>query len=72
MEKRTWRAITKAILSALSDGKEHSYGDLERKANTNWQSIRNHCSDLVLFNVLTISDGGVRITKEGRDLLKKF
>jgi predicted transcriptional regulator len=72
MTKRTFQEIRKALLIALSDGKEHSYGSLERKVNTNWQSIRDHCKDLQIFNAVNVSENGVKITKEGRELLKKL
>lgn len=72
MPKRTVQQIRKDILKALNDGKEHSYGDLERKVNTNWQTIRNHCKDLMLFKAVTISDNKVKITKEGREVLKNM
>jgi hypothetical protein len=39
--KRTNKEVRKAIFEALADGKEHSYGDLERKVNTNWKTIRD-------------------------------
>ena len=45
MTKRKREEVRKAILKALSDGKQHSYGDLERKANTNWITVRDHCKD---------------------------
>jgi len=71
--KRTYKEVKKAILKALSDGKWHSYGYLERKANTNWQTVRNHCEDLELFNVVEISkEGRVKITKIGLSVLKKI
>lgn len=71
MPKRTVQEVRKAILKALKDGQEHSYGNLERKANTNWQTVRNHCNDLMLFKAVSISkDNKVKITKEGRELLK--
>ena len=73
MVKRTVQEVRKAILEALNDGKEHTYGDLERKVNTNWQTVRNHCNDLMLFKAVTISeDDKVKITKEGRELLKNL
>ena len=72
MANRTIQEVRKAILEALKDGKEHSYGDLERKVNTNWQTVRNHCSDLMLFKAVIISEKGVKITKEGRELLKNL
>lgn len=72
MAKRTFQEIRKAILTTLNDNKEHSYGDLERKVNTNWQTIRVHCKDLTIFNAVNISDKGVKITKEGRELLKRL
>jgi predicted transcriptional regulator len=70
--KRTHKEIKKEIRKALSDGQEHSYGYLERKVNTNWQTIRNHCEDLELFNAIQISKNGVKILKQGRDALKRI
>jgi len=70
--KRTHKEIKKAILETLSDGLEHSYADLERKVNTNWMSVRQHCEDLELFNAITIKDNKIRIAKIGRDILKKL
>ena len=66
MAKRTVQEVRKAILEVLKDGQEHSYGNLERKVDTNWETIRNHCNDLMLFKAVTISEKGVKITKEGR------
>jgi hypothetical protein len=70
--KRTHKQIKKELLKALSGGEEHSYGFLERKINTNWQTVRNHCEDLELFNAIQISEKGVKILKIGRDILKKI
>jgi len=70
--KRTHKEIKKAILQILSDGLEHSYADLERKVNTNWISIRQHCEDLELFKAITIKDNKIKIAKIGRDILKKL
>ena len=72
MAKRTVQEIGKAILGTLSDGDYHTYGYLERKVNTNWESIRNHCSYLNLFKAVEISDKGIKITKEGIEALKRF
>ena len=72
MSKRTAKEVRKAILKVLIDGKEHTYGDWERKVDTNWKTIRNHCEDLKLFKAVTISDNKVKITNEGRELLRKL
>ena len=73
MAKRTAKEVRNDILKALSDGKEHAYGDIERKVDTNWQTVRNHCDELRLFNAVTISKNNkVRITKNGLELLKKL
>ncbi len=73
MSKRTAKEVRKAILKALSDGKEHTYGYLERKVNTNWQTVRNHCDELKLFNAVIISkENKVKITRQGLELLKKL
>jgi len=70
--KRTHKEIKKAILETLSDGLEHSYADLERKVNTNWMSVRQHCEDLELFNAVIIKNSKIKIAKSGRDALKKL
>ena len=72
MGKRTFQEVRKTILEVLSDGKSHSYGELERKVDTNWKTIRNHCQDLELFDFIKISNTGVTITKKGLDFLKKI
>ncbi len=73
MVKRTAKQVRKDILKALSDGKEHSYGNLERKVNTNWQTVRNHCDELRLFKAVTISrENRVKITKFGLELLGRL
>ena len=73
MSKRTAKEVRKAILKILSNGKEHSYGSIERKANTNWQTVRNHCEELKIFDAIVISkDNKIRITKQGLKLLKKL
>lgn len=71
--KRTRKEVRKAILEVLKDGKEHSYGELERRVNTNWQTIRDHCEELQLFEALEVSKGDkVKIAKKGREILKKI
>jgi predicted transcriptional regulator len=72
MSKRTREEVRKDILNALIDGKEHSYGGLERKANTNWKTVRDHCKELEMFKAVTISQNKVKITKEGKDILKRL
>ena len=72
MAKRTSYEIRREILYVLKDGEEHSLGYLERKVDTNWQTVRTHCKDLELFNAITKTDKGIKITKEGRELLKRL
>ena len=71
MGKRTYEEVRNAILKVLEDGKEHSYGDIERKANTNWQSVRKHCKDLEFFKVAKLEKGKMIMTKEGKEFLRK-
>ncbi len=72
MSKRSSLEVRKAILQVLSDGKSHSFGDTERKADTNWQTVRTHCEDLQFFNAASISpEVRVTITKHELELLKK-
>lgn len=70
--KRTSIEIKKVILEVLNDNIEHSYVDLERKVNTNWQSIRNQCRELELFEAIEIKDKKIRITAKGKYFLNKF
>lgn len=72
MTKRSIREIRKAILRVLNSGNEYSYGELERKVNTNWKTIRAHCRELEFFEVVTISkDNRIKITKHGLRLSRK-
>lgn len=71
--KRTAKKVRKAILQAISDGKEYAYGNIERKVNTNWQTVRNHCEELKIFDAIKISKNDkVKITRQGLELLKKL
>ncbi len=71
--KREHKQVRKAILGVLRDKKEHSYGEIERKANTNWKTVRQHCEDLELFGAITISnDNRMKITQFGLKILEKI
>jgi predicted transcriptional regulator len=72
MIKRTNKEIRKDIFEAVKDGKEHSYGELERKVNTNWRTIRDHIEYMELFGAVEIVENKVRITDFGRKILKKL
>lgn len=72
MSKRTRKQVRNVILKILADGKEHSFGELERKANTNWKTVRDHCEDFKFFNIAKISNKGVKISEEGRKLLSRL
>jgi len=71
--KRTYKEVAKKILEVLSDNAEHSYGYLESKVNTNWQTIRDHTEYMELFGAVTISkENRVKITGFGLKILKKL
>jgi len=71
--KRTHKKMAKVILKVLSDKKEHSYGDLERKANTNWKTVRDHVEFLELFDAVIISkENRVKITEFGVNILENI
>jgi len=72
MSKRTFKEVRQALLSALKDGKDHSYSDLERKVDTNWKTIRDHCENLAFFGAITITRDRIKITDNGLKLLKKI
>ncbi len=71
--KRTYKEIAKSILKSLSDCNEHSYGELERKVNTNWKTIRDHIEYMKLFSAVEISkENKIKITEFGLKILKKI
>jgi predicted transcriptional regulator len=72
MVKRTNKEIRKALLEALKDKKPHSYGELERKVNTNWRTIRDHVEYMELFDATEMVDNKVRITDFGLKKMKKL
>jgi len=72
MAKRTNKEVRKAIFKALKDRKTHSYGELERKVNTNWKTIRDHIEYMELFDAVEIVDGKVKITGFGMKVMKKI
>ncbi len=65
MSKRTFREIRNKVLKELKDVKKCSYGYLERKVNTNWQTIRDHIENLRFFGAVEISGGKINITDFG-------
>ena len=72
MKKRKHTQIIVDVLKVLGDGKEYSYGELERKVNTNWQTIRDSCEELYLFDAAEVSEKGkIKITEQGKKALKK-
>jgi len=72
MVKRTNREVRSAIFEALKDNKKHSYGELERKVNTNWRTIRDHVENMKLFGAVEIIDNKVKITAFGLKVMKKL
>ncbi len=83
MSGRTSLELKKEILTVLRDGKTHSYAELERKVNSNWQTIRVHCKELEIFGSVKVEQKEsheknnkpyfeVSITRYGRDVLKKL
>ena len=73
MRKRTSREVRVMILKALSDGNKHSYGNLERKVNTNWLSIRSHIEELQLMGAVDIRENKkIKILEFGLRLLIKL
>lgn len=83
MSGRTSLQIKKEILSALQDGNPSSFAELERKVNSNWQTIRAHCKELEIFKCVKIEQKDshfrnnkpyfkVSITKQGVEILRKL
>lgn len=72
MTKRTNKKIRKVIFKILSDKKEHSYGYLERKVNTNWKTIRDHIEYMELFEAVEMTDNKIKLTNFGLKIFKKL
>ncbi|MCF7799297.1 hypothetical protein K9M74_05325 [Candidatus Woesearchaeota archaeon] len=83
MAGRSPLIIKKKILSVLADNKIHTYAELERKVRSNWLSIRQHCTELEIFNCVIIQKKDshlknnkpyfeINITKEGLEILEKL
>jgi predicted transcriptional regulator len=83
MSGRTSLEIKKLILDTLKDSKPHSYAELEKKVNTNWQTVREHCRELEIFDCVVIVNkptheknnkpySEITITKKGLEVLKKI
>lgn len=71
MVKRTNREIRNAIFNVLSDNREHSFGDLERKVNTNWKTVRDHIEYMELFGAVEMVGTRVKITEFGVKVFEK-
>lgn len=56
MSGRKSYEIKRAILGALKDGKSHTYAQLEKKIGGNWLSIRDHCTELEIFNCIIVTE----------------
>lgn len=72
MAKRTSIEIKKAILETLNDNQYYSYTELERKVNTNWTSIKNHCLELEIFEAIETKENKAKITSKGKKFLEKI
>jgi predicted transcriptional regulator len=83
MSNRNPLQMKKQILSALMENKSMSYAQLEKKVNSNWQTIRSHCKELEVFNCIDVKEmkshtrnnkpyTEINITKEGIVILKKL
>lgn len=73
----------KAILNALKDGEPYSYAQLEKKAKSNWRSVKISCRELEAFGLITVEHkkshpktkvpySEVAITELGRKALRKL
>jgi len=75
--------LKKIILSLLKDGEPLSYSQLEKKVNTNWQTIRNTCKELEIYGFVNIEHKKIHpvnknpysrvvITVVGKEVLKRM
>jgi DNA-binding HxlR family transcriptional regulator len=73
--------LKKAILKALSEGKENTYSKLEKKLGVNWRTLRNNCDELEAFKFIEVKQkeshasnkkpySEIKITTNGLKVLK--
>ena len=67
--KRSSLQIKKEILSILNDNQSYSYAALERKVNTNWETIRNNCEELIFFKFIEKNEQKIKITEKGKETI---
>ena len=72
MTKRTHWELQKAILRALKDDGAVSYSELERVVDTNWQTVRDHCRNLVVFGAAVMVGSKVQRTRKGSEVAKRL
>ena len=53
------------ILDTIVDGELYSISFIERKLQSSWSSIKEHCKELEIFGAVTSEDSKIRITKKG-------
>lgn len=83
MSGRNSLKLKKLILEVLRDGKPHTYAELEKRINSNWRTVRDHCKELEIFGCITIEKKAshkrnnkpfheILITKHGIEAVKKM
>lgn len=72
MVKRTSFEIKKAILEVLSSKDEISFGELERRVNTNWISVKKQCQELEIFEAIDVNNNKIKIAERGKIFLEKI
>jgi len=71
--KRSHKETMKSVLEVLSSNREYSYGAIERRANLNWRSVRDHVELLSLVEAVNVSkENRIKINDKGRILLRKL
>lgn len=82
MSKRTPYEVKRAILRVLRE-KPLSYTKLQTKLSTNYDSVKNNCEELQMYDFVNISKGerhakngkpfyDVELTPKGRELAQKM
>ena len=83
MSKRKPYEVRKSILKILLKEKTLTYTKIQTKLSTNYDSVKNNCEELAVYEFVKITKGerhdkngkpyfDVEITPKGREVLKKM
>ncbi len=83
MGLRTSKKLKEEIILTVYKNTVVTYAKLEKKINTNWQTIRSHCKELELLGIVKLTEKRyhelnnrpyteISLTKQGIEIFKKL